>query len=135
MAHYRTEIEELHGFFQAWLGGVPHEGEVRFERLERALAPGFTFVTPGGRALERSAVVEGVRSGRSSRPGLRIEVGDPRLLHDAGDLLVATYEEWQHEGERTTGRRSTVVFRRDEDGPNGLRWLHVHETWIEPPAG
>ena len=32
-----------------------------------------------------------------------------------------------------TGRVSTAVFRERADTPNGLAWLHVHETWL-PPA-
>ncbi len=53
-------------------------------------------------------------------------------LREAGEELVAaTYEEWQSGEEKKDDRISTVVFCRvPEAAPNGLRWLHVHETWV-----
>lgn len=41
-----------------------------------------------------------------------------------------TYEEWQDTGQGERGRISSVLFRRRERAPNGVEWLHVHETWI-----
>ena len=57
-----------------------------------------------------------------------------QLRFDSADLLVATYEEWHQTGDRTTARISTGVFRHEAGAPNGLLWLHVHETWLPATA-
>jgi hypothetical protein len=51
-----------------------------------------------------------------------------------GDILLVTYEEWQQSGDQTTARLSTALFRDKPDAPNGLEWLHVHETWLPDRA-
>lgn len=131
MTDWRREIEELHEFFADWIGGAVERSPEAFGRLERALAEAFSFITPSAELLDREAVLGAVRDAHGTRPGLRIRIRRPRLLHAAADYLVATYEEWQEvEGERT-GRLSTVVFRSRSTAPNGLSWLHVHETRIE----
>ena len=127
---WKREIEELHAFFQDWIGGAADRSADRFGRLEDALAEGFTFVTPSGESLEREAVIGAVRRAHGTRPGLRITIREPRLVHSEGDHRVATYQEWQETEEDRTGRISTVVFRRREGAPHGLVWIHLHETWI-----
>lgn len=128
MDAWTQEIEELHQFFEGWIGGsLPRSGEA-FSPLEAALANGFTFVTIAGELLDRGAVVEGIRGAHGARPGLEIDIRDPRLLHSEGDLLTAAYQEWQEAGGERSERISTVLFRRRGDAPNGLEWVHVHET-------
>jgi hypothetical protein len=130
MPAWKTEIEELHAFFEDWIGGAIDASEERFGRLEEALAETFTFVTTSGEVLGREAIVSAVREAHGTRLGLRITIREPSLVQADEDHLVAVYQEWQEvEGERT-GRVSTVVFRRSEEAPNGLAWIHVHETWI-----
>ncbi len=30
----------------------------------------------------------------------------------------------------TTGRRASAHLRRKDGTPNGVEWLHLHETWL-----
>jgi hypothetical protein len=50
--------------------------------------------------------------------------------------MVATCIEWQRNALQSTppnnGRHLTVVFARDPEQPHGLRWLHLHESWLPP---
>ncbi|MDT8436181.1 MAG: DUF4440 domain-containing protein [Gemmatimonadota bacterium] len=129
MPDWREEIEELHRWFEDWLGGrIPADDG---GRLEVALAPAFTLVTPGGDERSRFEVIDAVRKARAARPGLRIRIRDPRLLAVEGELVAVSYEEWQESGGEPRGRLSTALLRRR--GPDaGLEWLRVHETWITP---
>ena len=88
------------------------------------------MVTPQGHVLTCIQVLAGVRNGHGARPG-RIWIEEPVLLVDSASIVVARYQEWQQEAANTTGRLSTVVFERDGATPNGLRWLSVHETWLD----
>ena len=45
------------------------------------------------------------------------------------ELALATYEEWQEIDGKINARLSTVLLRAKADAPNGVEWLHVHETW------
>jgi len=133
-ARWRTEIEELHRFFEAWFRGtLPPEGEA-LTRLERALDPDLVFISPAGVRHTTEELLAEIGGAHGSRPELEIRIREPELRWTSGGLLAATYEEWQTELGDTTGRTSTVVFRRDDQGPNGLRWVHVHESWL-PGAG
>lgn len=76
--------------------------------------------------LSYFAVLAEVRSAHGKAPDLAIEIRHVREVAVAGPLLVAAYEEWQH----GRGRLATVVLRQDQ---GGLSWLHLQETWIEPP--
>ena len=128
---WRTEIDELHAFFEAYfLGRIP-KGEIA--RVEQALARDFTLVAPGGTELDRRATLAGIEGAHGSTETLDIAVTEHRLIASTDDHAVATYVESHHELDRSTHRVTTVVFARDPDGPNGLRWLRVHETWrVEP---
>lgn len=120
----REEIERHHRVIERWLAGLADAAE--FGVFAGAHAEAFTLAGPDGRTLTREQVLAEVRSAYGKAPGLAIEIRHVREVAVAGPLIVAAYEEWQ-EGR---GRRATVVLRRDQGGP---RWLHLQETWIEPP--
>ncbi|MFD9948968.1 DUF4440 domain-containing protein [Nonomuraea sp. NPDC059023] len=120
----REEIVRHHQVIERWLSGEPGQ---EFEEFDRAHAAAFTLTGPDGRTLEREQVMRQVRDLRGAVPGLRIEIRDVRVVAEAGPLLVAAYQEWQEGG----ARQSTVVFRR---AGGDLRWLHLHETWLNKPA-
>lgn len=125
--NWELEIIELHRFFEAWFLGR----EDSLERAELALHLDFTMIGPDGTLADRSTTLRRLRDGHAHSTDLRIETGDHRLLHTADDLLIATYvERHRLAGDRANERISTVVFVPTRRGPNGLRWLHVHETWL-----
>ena len=125
----RTEIAELHAFFQAWFRAELPETDAAFARFGEALAPGFEIVTPSGKRLARDEILTGVRSARGSSDK-RIWTRDERVREIADGLYLATYEEWQADGADERGRISTAVLRERSDAPGGVEWVHVHETWL-----
>lgn len=127
----RREIGELHALFEGWYRGeLPPEPGI-FARFEDALGEPFFLVDPGGTLEEREAIVDAVRRGHGGRPDVAIRIRDARLRWRSGELLGASYEEWQRDGDGPErGRLSSVVLRLDVRAPSGLRWLQVHETWL-----
>lgn len=126
---WEREIVELHDFFQGWLRGEREPGA--FGRLDAALAEDFQMVVPSGRRLERRDVVSGLRGERGQFPSLEIRIEEPTLRAAGDGWRLAVYRERQRTEDGETLRVSTVLFREDPDGPNGLRWVHVHETWVD----
>ncbi len=125
------EIDELHAFFMTWLGGTRPKNPAALDRLEAALAPGFSMVTPDGRRLSRAAVIGWITAAHGARGAeFRIWITDIEPLHLEPPHALIGYVERQHAEGRETARCASVLFRVDPEGPNGLRWLAVHETWL-----
>ena len=131
----RAEIEELHRFLVGWLGGTLPRTEAAFAAFASVLAPDFAIVSPRGVVTERAALLgeleaaHGVHGGPGKAFAIRIE--NVVLRHDGDGLALFTYEEWQEIGGAAANARiSTVLFARDAAAPNGLVWLHLHETWL-----
>lgn len=130
----RREVQALHQFFEAWLSGERPNTDASFRRLDRALAPAFRLIHPSGDRRSRDDILTGLRGAHGSRSALTIDIRNVQLRGNGARLLVATYEEWQQSADTEDGRLSTVVFARHPEGPNGLRWRHVHETWLQAPG-
>ncbi len=127
------EVERLHVFFEEWFrGSLPRETS-EFSTFADTLAEGFVIVSPSGRLTPREPLLQGLEGAHGrwrEDPGARIWIKNVQVRHQVGQLLVVTYEEWQHQLDETRGRLSTALLEARGDGPNGLTWLHVHETWL-----
>ena len=126
------EIEELHAFFEDWFTGrIAATGE-GYARFESVLAPDFVIIGPGGDEVGRTPILQRVESAHGSRPegGFRIWIENTRVRECRPDRCLMTYEEWQEIDGVAKGRLSTVVFGARAGTPNGVEWMHVHETWL-----
>ena len=125
------EIQELHQFFQDWFTGAVAQRAANFARVTNALDPAMTLISPDGSVAEYASVLDWLRSGYGTRPGFRLWTDAITLRYHNADFALATYEEWQQTNDGPQNRRlSSACFRRDPSAPNGLTWLHVHETWL-----
>ena len=130
------ETEELHQFFQGWFNGTVENTDAVYDRFAGVLAEDFVIVSPSGNLQERANLIEGLRGAyapEDTEP-IRVWVEKAEVRRHwpmpDGDLVLVTYEEWLQRGESSRGRLSTAILREREDTPNGLEWLHVHETWL-----
>ena len=126
----KREIEELHQFFQEWFTATLPNTDSAFARAG-VLGADFRMVVPNGALVERGPVLAQLRAAYGKQPGIRIWVEHVTVHQAQGDLLLATYDEVQSVSGQNSTRVSTVLFAKDASTPNGLRWLHVHETWKE----
>jgi hypothetical protein len=125
------EAIDLHDVFAAWLGS----GEADFTRIEAALDPAFRMVPPEGGLVTREQVLGRLAGAAGARgAAFRIAVEAPLVLATPPGHILLHYLERQWMAGAETLRRSSVLFRADAEGPNGLRWLFVQETWIAPPG-
>jgi hypothetical protein len=129
------EVVGLHAFFEDWLGGTAENTHAVFSRLESSLGEEFTMVAPSGARLQRSDVIGWLRGahGIKGKQGrLSIAIVEPELLLLRPPLVILRYVEEQAVGSAVTRRRSTAVLEGLGDGEQGVRWLALHETWINP---
>lgn len=126
----RREVLELHQFFADWFNARLRDDEASFARFSKVMDEGFEIIGPDGKLTARQPLLEGLRAAHGKRPGISIEIREPRA-HTVGEgLCLATYQEWQSTAETTRGWISTALMRRDDDAPNGVVWLRVHETYL-----
>ena len=125
-----TEIVELHQFFQDWFTAELPDTDQAFARLPAALADDFCMVIPSGNLVELDSLLVGLRGGHGAQPGIRIWIENTRVQMNEGTLWLATYEEWQEVDGAKQGRISTALFTEDASAPGGLKWRHVHETYL-----
>ena len=124
------EIVELHDFFQGWLDGSLPATEAAFARFSGVTDPAFTLIAPDGRSADHDETTAWIRAAHGARPGFRLWTDAHRLHYAEGGTAVLTYREWQTSDGATTVRLSSAVFRTQPGTPNGVAWVHVHETWI-----
>lgn len=127
---YQREIEGLHRFFVAWFRGELARTPEIFARFTAATAPGFTLISPDGGLIDRAAAIDWIENAHGSRTDFDIWIEDFRLHQQHDKIAVVTYEEWQRTETGVTARLSTALFAHDGLAPNGVVWLHVHETWL-----
>ena len=125
-----NEIIELHKFFQDWYNNQLAPTDENFARCADVLAPDFSIIFPNGKRILRGPLLNGLRRAHNTHTGMRIWIKNIQELHQIGDLIIATYEEWQEVEGKVTARLSSVLFQKSDSTSNGLLWLHVHETWI-----
>ncbi len=129
----KKEVIELHQFFEDWNQGKLAKTEDQFRRFSGAVAKDFEIISPGGGSMSTTEILGRVREGHGSSRGtdFRIWIESYRSRPIGDGILLVTYEEWQSQGGKDIGRISTAVFRRESRAPNGVVWLHVHETWLQ----
>ena len=120
---FDAEVRELHAFFERWYSGQADPSE--FSRLD-VLSGAFTMIGPDGRLARVDEVREMVRAAYGRRP-IKFTIRNEAVRSDSP---VVTYEEWQTASGVATGRLSTAVMAPAAHLPNGLQWLHLHETWL-----
>lgn len=125
-----NEIIELHQFFQDWYNNQLSPTNENFARCADVLDPDFSIIFPSGDKVLYQTLLDRLHNAHNSHTAMRIWIENIEVLHQVGDLILATYEEWQEIEGVVTSRLSSVFFKKVSSTPNGLRWLHVHETWI-----
>jgi hypothetical protein len=125
------EIEELHQFFQDWFNGELPPTDESFNRCKDVLAPEFKMIPPNGQIVSLEVLLNSLRNARQSRSDMRIWIEKTQVQRVMGEIFLATYQEWQEIDGQVTARQSSAIFQLAEATPSGVRWLHVHETWIE----
>ncbi len=130
------EVLEVHRLIEDWFLGAIPKTEEALARFTSVMAPELTVVMPGGRVVDRDGLIARLLElhgwwSDSTPPG-RIHIERLRCDLRSGDLVVATYEEWQRHHDVARGRVATAVLRALGGAPNGLAWVRLHETWLPP---
>ena len=125
-----NEIIELHQFFQDWYNIDSKSTVKSFERCKDVLDTNFSIISPSGVHVFREQLLQNIMKAHNTLTDMRIWIRNIQIQHQVDKMILATYEEWQEISCHTTSRLSSVLFHDIGIHPDGLLWLHVHETWI-----
>ncbi len=126
------EIVERHDAFVTWFTGKGDDSVI--DEMMRCFAPSMVMAGPDGEVIPHDPLMQGLRDERGRRePEFEIAVSEVAPLWTSDDAVLMGYIERQFIGGERTARRSTALMIRDADAPNGVAWVHVHETWL--PGG
>lgn len=120
------EVRRLHKFFDDWFTGRPGRAIGEFSGV---LDEEFTIVGPHGSIMTGPSVVAAVEESFGvGDAAITVENFHVRCL---GDVWLCRYDELQGTGEDRTRRTSTAVMVSGTSTTGGLRWVSVHETFVE----
>ena len=133
---YHHEVHGLHQFFEDWFCGRVEDSDQAFQRCVAALDPGFVLINPDGDCTSRDDLLDRLRAahGQYRDTYFRIRIDQLAARNVADDVCLVTYQEWQETDGFWTARWSTALLREEPSAPNGLAWMHVHETWMPDQA-
>lgn len=131
----RQEVDQLHQFFEDWFNGNIQNGDDTFGRFAKVLGEDFRIISPNANVTPKSELAVGLKSAygiwTSKEPGWHIYIKNFEGRTLGQGICLVTYEEWQGPSiEDTQKRRSSALFRSNEEKPLGVEWVHVHETWM-----
>jgi hypothetical protein len=127
----KDEVIQLHQFFEEWLGGALTKTRANYERFTAVMNTDFSIISPDGKATAYEPLLAGLWQAHDSRLNYRLWVKEVAVRPLSSRFALVTYEEWQEIVGKVTARVSTAVFHQKANTPNGVEWLHVHETWLD----
>jgi len=131
---FHDEVNELHIFFEDWLSAKYEQSEEKFQRILGVLAPEFEIVAPNGFHMNREDILSLVWDlygcKKDSDPPFKLWIEKCRDRTIGVGVSLVTYEEWHRMNDVKKGRFSTAIMRLSPGCPNGVEWLHIHETWL-----
>jgi len=127
----KKEIRDLHIFFEKWLNGtIPNNTKV-LARVHDALSDEFQIISPNASQTDKQTLLENLKKVHGSWDGDKIWIKNVEIRELNRDVYLAVYEEWQGKAESPKGRLSSAIFKKSGDSPEGVKWVHLHEAWIE----
>lgn len=133
---FEAEIREFHEALVGWFSGTLPPTEQGLSGLADVIAEDFTLISPCGVVDQAAPLMAQIEGAHGVQSGIRfsIRIENCWLRFADGPHCMGTYEERQEREGATTVRLSTVLFQVRADRRNGLKWPHLHETWLEGHA-
>ncbi|WP_415401752.1 hypothetical protein [Tateyamaria sp. SN3-11] len=123
------EIVDLHDFFTEWFNGTVERDQLELRFLSR-LHKDIQFIPPEGLVMSADIIREGFARGYGTNPNFRSHIRDVDIRYFRGDLVLATYTEWQTgaamSADANNARRTSVLVEMTDP----VTWLHIQETWL-----
>lgn len=127
------EVIDLHRFFNAWFNGTVPKTGAQFDRVRRVWPGLLTMIAPDNSVRAAAQLLDATYAQHGAFPGLSIRIENLRISAPEGSgVAVARYEEWHVDEHETDVRLCSATLVESGSAPNGVRWLHIHESGLRP---
>ncbi len=129
---YHREITEFFQFFSDWFEGTIPNTDEQFSRITRIIPDDSTYISHEGHLImSKPFFREAIRSAHGSIHKLHMQAKNIQLQWENGDLALVIFEECSSASIAVPDDRlCSVIFRKNPNTPNGIEWLHFHETLL-----
>ena len=129
---YHREITEFFQFFSGWFDGTTPNIDEHYSRISCVIPHDSTYIGHDGKLIMANAFfMNHVRSAHGSIPKLHMQAKNIQLQWENGGLALVIFEEWSTASTPVPdGRICSAIFRKNPNTPNGIEWLHFHETLL-----
>lgn len=127
---WEGEIIEMEAFLEKWIRGEADLG-AGLQRLADVLAEGFSIIASTGEVLRRNELLAYMENQHATDPGTVRWVENVRPGYSGGGVRVAIFDEWLVRDGKRKGNLISAVFYETSNAPNGVEWLHIHESPFE----
>lgn len=127
----QREIVEFNVFTVKWLRGEVPNTDAAFQRLTGVISNGAKAIYPWGMESSLAEALDGLRQKYGSTQGIETFIWfdniQERRLADGVHLV--TWQPWeQFGGKERRGYFASAILLAKAGTPNGVEWLHFHET-------
>ena len=130
-----AEVTGMHQFFEGWFKGSIERTPENYARATSAIMDEFSQITPDGNYWERQELFPKLEESygmySKSDPPFRLWIENARAVQLGGtEFCLTVYEEWRQLDGITRGYVTTAILKHSLGAPNGVKWLHLQETWL-----
>jgi hypothetical protein len=120
----RSEIDELHAFFQAWYRGVDTDG---IARVAGVLATEFELLASTGECLSRAQLLSELAGERGAYPNLEIGIVYLGSRFTGQNAASIEYIEQHVENGQIDKRLCCALLRRSQSESRPVEWVAIYE--------
>ena len=127
----KIEMEYTKNFLSDWFAKrIDKPNSIDDFYLNKVMAPDFTIVRPNGERLTRAQTLQGFfnKLYGFEPDNIRHDNTHIQALFSSKDLIMVGYDETHVYRTHEVTNTLTSVLLRDDEAPNGVLWVLVHET-------
>lgn len=127
----QREIVEFNVFITKWLSGELPNKQETFQRLSGVIGTGAKFVHPWGDESSLQEFLCGLIPKHGTMKEMKVSFWFDNIQERklAEGVHLVTWQPWEQvTGGEKRGYFATAILTAKEGTPNGVEWLHFHET-------
>ena len=121
------EIRELLSFLASYHNAsIPDD----VNRLETCFSDNMYLISVSGRKIAKHELIKGIKLSYGSTKEASYWAENTTIEELGEGYYLAIFTEHRKTKGTTNSRISTSIFVPNQNAPNGVQWLHIHDTLV-----
>ncbi|XP_052193005.1 sucrose-phosphatase 2-like isoform X2 [Diospyros lotus] len=127
------EVVKFYLFYERWKRAEVQKSELSLQKLRSVFYPPGIFIHPSGFEQHLNQYIDGLGASYGNKQGTNFRVWLDRVsLAQIGvDAWLVKFDKWELSGDTRERCLTTVLLSSKVEVPDGFRWMHVHQTWLD----